>query len=96
MARSKKLVPLVEWPKPPVPPRTGAALTTLAELLVALKVIEARGAGQLPVLIQTRNQFGDVIYGEAHARVLTLYFDDGRFRDRKTETSKNVEVVCVG
>lgn len=74
------LSPDLEQPDPAPTPKLEAALgssatgahtgahTTLDEFIGRLLELRARGAGALPVVIESRSRSGAIIYGEANAR----------------------------
>jgi hypothetical protein len=78
-------------PRPRLP-----ATTTLDELVARLRVLQALGAGGLPVLIETRNRMGEVIYGSANARQDTVIRVDGGFRQNSSCTGVPIEVIRIG
>lgn len=80
---------------PSSPPRR-TAKTTLDEFIARLRVLQAQGAGDLPVLIETRNSRGGVIYGAANARQDTVVRVDGGFRREGSGLGQPVRVVRIG
>ena len=71
--------------------------TTLDEFIARLNVLQAQGAGQFPVLIETRNQRGAVIYARANARKDSVVrVDGGGYRLEGTAIGRAVPVVRIG
>lgn len=75
--------------------RAGAR-TTLDEFIGRLLELRARGAGALPVVIESRSRTGDVIYGEANARRDRLVRVGAGFRNLDAAIGELAEVVRVG
>lgn len=61
-----------------------------------LQVLQAQGAGPLPVLIETRSRTGIVIYARANARLDRVASVDGKLRRAATAGLPLVDVVRVG
>jgi hypothetical protein len=70
--------------------------TTLDELIAKLLELRARGAGSLPVVIETRNRAGELIYGEANARKDRLVWNGMGFRSGSSVPGELKDVVRVG
>lgn len=79
----------------PSSPRRAAG-TTLDEFISRLHVLQAQGAGGLPVLIETRNRSGAVIFGSANARQDTVVRVDGGFRLETAGMGQPIRVVRIG
>lgn len=72
------------------------AKTSLDEFIARLQVLQAQGAGDLPVLIETRNRRGAVIFASANARQDTVVRVDGGFRRDGTSVGQQTRVVRIG
>lgn len=69
---------------------------TLNDLISRLLVLQAQGGGTLPVLIETRSRFGEIIYAQAHAKRDVLEHMDGRYRQCGSDFGAQLEVIRVG
>lgn len=72
------------------------ARTTLDEFIGRLLELRARGAGALPVVIESRSRSGDVIYGEANARRDRLVRVGTGWRNLDAAIGELADVVRVG
>lgn len=80
-------------------PASGAhagAHTTLDEFIGRLLELRARGAGALPVVIESRSRSGAIIYGEANARRDHLVRFGTGWRNVDAAFGELVDVVRVG
>lgn len=73
-----------------------SARTTLDEFIGRLLELRARGAGALPVVIESRSRSGAVIYGEANARRDRLVRVGTGWRSLDAAIGELTEVVRVG
>ena len=73
-----------------------SARTTLDDFIARLLELRARGAGCLPVVIETRSRAGELIYGEANARKDRLVWNGQGFRSGISVPGELQEVVRVG
>ncbi|MCO5125257.1 MAG: hypothetical protein M9915_16130 [Rhizobacter sp.] len=80
-------------------PASGAhagAHTTLDEFIARLLELRARGAGALPVVIESRSRSGAIIYGEANARRDRLVRIGSGWRNMDAAFGEPADVVRVG
>jgi hypothetical protein len=80
---------------PSTPPRRTAGWS-LNEFIACLQVLQAQGAGELPVLIETRSRTGAVIFGAANARQDTVTRVEGGYRCESACPGHPVRVVRIG
>lgn len=66
------------------------------EFIARLQVLQAQGAGELPVLVETRSRTGVVIFGTANARQDTVSRIDGGYRREGTCLGRPIRVVRIG
>ena len=69
---------------------------SLDEFIAHLQVLQAQGAGTFPVLVETRNRSGCVIYALANARKDTVERIPEGFRNLGTSKGEPVRVVRIG
>jgi len=82
-------------PPPGVAPAPSTSRTTLDAFISRLLELQAKGAGNFPVVIETRSRMGEVIYGVANARRDHLYWVGSGYRGVST-AGEPKEVVRIG
>lgn len=81
---------------PEVGPTAFPHSATLDDFVRRLQILQALGAGSCPVLIETRNRWGEVIYARANARRDSVRREAGGFRRLGSPGDEEVPVVRIG
>lgn len=76
--------------------RPRATYPTLNDFIQRLQVLQALGAGNLPVVVESRARNGTLLYAKANARRDSLALENGQLRQLCHPDALSVDVVRVG